>query len=882
MEGWIDAPGWCMMQPSPRMRIRDAQIKAGLLFLCGSFALVSSVIAAPRVEFNRDIRPVLSDNCFACHGPDAKQVKGGLRLDLREVATKPGKSGAVAIVPGKPAESELVRRIFTTDADDQMPPSESHKILTTAQKDLFKRWIAEGAEYQGHWAYMPPQKIAVATNANPIDQLVQRRLKELRLKPAREADHRVLARRLHFDLVGLPPAPEEVAAFERDRSPDAYDRLVDRLMASPNYGERMAIGWLDVVRFADTIGYHSDVPRNIWPYRDYVIRSFNRNKPFDRFTREQLAGDLLPDPTMEQKVASGFNRLLLTTEEGGAQPKDYESRQLTDRVRAVGAVWLGQTIGCAQCHDHKFDPITARDFYSLGAFFADVSEAAIGKREPGMFVPDEAQAQELARNNQIVSSLQRGFDAPHPELAEAFATWERNQLAAMADEGKAIVPASTNDISAGDVAAPETAKSAKPPTKEIASLLKMPSEQRTAKQRENLLAHFKEQAPELADLRKALAAARKARDDFEATIPRTLITERSSEPRTVRILARGDWMDETGERVVPALPAFLAKPGAGVSGGPMNRLDLANWIVSRDNPLTARVVMNRLWQQFFGVGLSKVLDDLGAQGEVPPKQAVLDWLACEFMDSGWDMKHMVRLIVMSTTYRQTSIARRELLERDPENRLLARQSRWRLDAELVRDNALSLAGLLDPTIGGPSAKPYQPSGYWENLNFPTRTYEASTGASQYRRGLYTWWQRSFLHPSMLAFDAPSREECAAERSRSNIPQQALVLLNDPTYVEAAGAFAARILRESKGDDTARITWAWRQTLARTPVPKEIATLRELLEKHRRQYQQDRAAAESFLKVGQTVPPADLDAAELAAWTNVARALLNLHETITRA
>jgi hypothetical protein len=859
-----------------------------LWLLLPFLALVSSAAAAPKVDFNREIRPLLSDNCFACHGPDTKKMKAGLRLDQREAATKPLKSGGIAIVPGNPEASELVRRIFADDSDDLMPPAQSHKTLTAAQKELLKRWIAEGAEYRGHWAYEVPKKPAVPVGENPIDSLVRARLKESGLTPSREAERRILARRLHFDLIGLPPKPEDVAAFERDQSPDACEKLVDRLLASPHYGERMAIGWLDVVRFADTIGYHSDNPRNIWPYRDYVIRAFNENKPFDQFTCEQLAGDLLPGSGLEQKVASGFNRLLLTTEEGGAQPKDYESRQLTDRVRAVGSVWLGQTIGCAQCHDHKFDPITTHDFYSLGAFFADVKEAAIGRREDGMFVPTAEQARELKRHEQEVARVQKKLDAPHPELADAFAEWEQTQLAALArsEQVKATPNEKTpleDEANVDDrVKAAELAKDTKPPAKELARLLKIPAAERDAKQQAGLFAHFKEQAPELADLRKRLAAAKKARADFEATVPRTLITERSGEPRTVRILPRGDWMTETGEVVGPAFPAFLAKVGNDSAGRRLNRLDLANWLLARDNPLTARVVMNRLWKQFFGLGLSKVLDDLGAQGEPPPNQELLDWLACEFRDSGWDMKHMVRLIVASATYRQTSVATRKQLEHDPENRLLARQGRWRLDAELVRDNALALAGLLEATIGGPSAKPYQPDGYWENLNFPPRTYDASTGPSQYRRGLYTWWQRSFLHPSMVAFDAPSREECAAERACSNIPQQALVLLNDPTYVEAGRAFAVRILREGTGDDTSRISWAWQQALSRIPQPKEIVTLRTLLDKHRGQYQKDKAAAAFFLKVGNTPPPADLDLAELATWTNVARAILNLHETITRS
>ncbi len=381
--------------------------------------------AAVRVDFNRDIRPVLSDACFACHGPDARTVKGGLRLDLRDQATKPAKSGKTAVVPGHPEDSELVRRLLTTDADDLMPPPESHKSVSAAQRELLRRWIAEGAEYQGHWAYQPPVRPEVPQGAAAIDYLVHRRLLELGMKPSPEADRRTLARRLYVDLVGVPPNPEEVAAFEQDSAPGAYERLVDRLLASPQFGERMAIGWLDVVRFADTIGYHSDNPRNIWPYRDYVIRAFNSNKPFDQFTREQLAGDLLPQATLEQRVASAFNRLLLTTEEGGAQEKDYEARYLTDRVRSVGTVWLGQTVGCAQCHDHKFDPVTSRDFYALGAFFADIKEPIIGRREDGAFVPDDAQAPKLERHAREVTDLQAQYEGPHPELESAYSAWQR-------------------------------------------------------------------------------------------------------------------------------------------------------------------------------------------------------------------------------------------------------------------------------------------------------------------------------------------------------------------------------------------------------------------------------------------------------------------------
>lgn len=991
---------------------------------------------AENVQFNRDIRPILSDNCFACHGPDLKKLKGGLRLDLRDQAIKPAKSGKTAIVPGKPEESELVSRIFQKDADELMPPPESHKVLTQTQKELLRRWIASGAEYQGHWAYLAPAKPKAPGFWNGIDYLVQRRLKDIGLQPSPEAGRQTLVRRLYFDLVGLPPKPEEVEAFEMSPEPDAYAKLVEKLLASPHYGERMAIGWLDVVRFADTIGYHSDNPRNVWPYRDYVIKSFNENKRFDQFTREQLAGDLLPQSTVEQKVASAFNRLLLSTEEGGAQAKDYEARMLTDRVRAVSTVWLGQTIGCSQCHDHKFDPITQQDFYSLGAFFADLKEPIIGRREDGMLVPTPKQTADLARLENNLARLQSEYDMPRPAAVGA---WEQDALEAIENEknwtvlvpekpvatsgakltadkdhvvtierdppnGKdtyripvktsvkeitgfrlealrgdklagngpgrgadgnfvltefSVEDAQTNRIALAEATATfeasgypaaaaldgkiegadgwsvrgvtgvnhaihftlkepikndsettlafvihqasggnqvlgrfrlsvtsmpggvKAGKAAVPPS-DIADALKQERGKRTEEQSSKLAAYQRSAAPELAGLRKSLADARKAKTDFEATVARCLVSLSMDKPRTVRILPRGNWMIDSGEIVQPALPAYLASSARKAEDRALNRLDLADWLVTRDNPLTARVFMNRVWKQFFGTGLSKVLDDLGAQGEPPPNQDLLDWLACEFMDSGWDVKHMVRLIVTSQTYKQTSIASKELRARDPDNRELARQSRWRLDAELVRDNALAISGLLVSKIGGPSARPYQPDGYWENLNFPVRSYDASKGEDQYRRGLYTWWQRSFLHPSMVAFDAPSREECAADRNRSNIPQQALVLLNDPSYVEAARAFAVRILNESTGDAKARITWAWRQALSRTPRADEVETVGALLDKHLAEYRRDTKSAEALLKAGLTGAVQGLDPSELAAWTNVARVILNLHETITRS
>jgi len=834
-----------------------------------AFVVVSALVAAAeppvpaKVEFNRDVRPILSDNCFYCHGPDPKHREAELRLDVRDEAVK-----AKAFVPGNVKDSELIARILTDDADDLMPPPDSHKKLTARQKNILKAWIGQGAEYQRHWAYEKPVKAAIPAGENGVDVLVRKRLAEIGLKPSAEADRRTLIRRLYSDLLGLPPKPEEVAAFEGDKSPGAWERLVERVLGNPHYGERMAMGWLDVVRFADTIGYHSDNPRNVWPYRDWVIKSFNDNKRFDRFTLEQVAGDLLPDASRESRVGSAFNRLLLSTEEGGAQAKDYEARMLTDRVRAIGAAWMGQTTGCGQCHDHKFDPWTMRDFYSMGAFFADIKEPILGRREDGMIVAAAVEERKLAELDAALAEARKKLAAVQPKIDAAQKAW----VASLA-EGKTSLP--------GPAGAGKVSEADKKAAQQVAAIVRKPEKEWNAKQRQAVQDYFRNKVNmEFKAETDAVAKAEQARKAFYDPLPKCIVSVSSETKRVVRILPRGNWMDESGEVMKPALPQYLPRPR--IEGRDLTRLDLAQWLVSKDNPLTARTVMNRLWAQFFGTGISKVLSDLGAQGEPPVNGPLLDWLACEFMDTGWDMKHMVRVIVTSRTYKQVSIAGRELAAADPYNRELARQSRFRVDAELVRDNALAVSGLLVPKIGGPSAKPYQPERYWENLNFPTREWQNDSGEGLYRRGLYTWWQRTFLHPSLLAFDAPSREECCSERNRSNIPQQALVLLNDPTYVEAARVFAARILGECKGDTGRRIAWAWQQALQRDPDAEERKTVASLLERHLADYRKDAAAAESLLKTGAAPIPQGLDKAELAAWTHVARVLLNLHETITRA
>lgn len=754
-----------------------------------------------RIEFNRHIRPILSDRCYTCHGPDPGTREADLRLDRREIATAVREGyDRRAIVPGSPKRSEVIRRVHSTDPDVRMPPPDTRRPLSAREIALLEQWIEEGAEWQPHWFYVPPVRRAPPETAakefvrTPIDAFVAARLEKSGRRPSPPADPATLVRRLSFDLVGLPPPYEAIDAFQRDPSEAHYDVLVDSLLASPHFGERMALMWLDLVRYADTDGYHSDLHRNVSPYRSYVIRSFNLNKPFDQFTREQIAGDLLPHATTEQHIASGFNRIGQATKEGGAQPKEYLAKYAADRVRTVSVAWMASTVGCAECHDHKFDPFTQREFYEMAAFFADVNEKGVylnlNVLPPEMPLPDTQQAAELEDlDRRIREGRRRG------EHVEA-----------------------------------------------------------VLRQREELL----------------------------ADVPHMLVT-RSVEPRTMRLLRRGNWRDNEGPIVEPDVPAFL--PPLEVDGR-ATRLDLADWIVSEQNPLTARVFVNNLWAQFFGFGLSRVLDDLGAQGEWPTHPDLLDWLAVEFIESGWDVKHMVRLMVKSNTYRQSSRGDADLVASDPENRLLGRQTRVRLPAELVRDNALAVSGLLDRSIGGESVKPYQPDGYWSDIRTfgtdgPASQWEPSTGSDQYRRGLYTYWKRSFVHPSMLAFDAPDRQECTAMRARSNTPLQALVLLNDPSYIEASRAFAQRIIAEGGSTPNDRVAWAFRQALAREPQAAEVGELESLYQKQRAWYAQHPDEVGALVAVGQSPVPGDLEAADVASWTAVARALFNTHEFVTR-
>jgi hypothetical protein len=989
---------------------------------------LTAVAAEPPVpatiDFNRDVRPILSDNCFFCHGPDKNKRKADLRLDTRDGLFTAIEKTRFPAVAGHPEQSEIYKRIITADDDERMPDPKSGKHLTDREIAVLKRWIEQGAQFKGHWAYIKPVKSQIpelkSQIANPVDAFLLAKLQEHHLNFSKEADRATLIRRLYFDLLGLPPTPAQVDAFVNDPSPGAYDALVDQLLANPHFGERMAVYWLDLVRFADTIGYHSDTPRDITPYRDWVINAFNSNMPFDQFTIEQLAGDLLPNATVQQKVASGYNRLLQTTEEGGAQPKEYLAKYNADRVRNFASVWMAGTMGCCECHDHKFDPYTAKDFYSMAAFFADVREPGVGKREPGMPVPDDRQAAELARLESQVAPTRKNLDTQTPELASAQQIWETSladyrtidwtpltvvdvtaqsgafpkfaadqivsitrtvpdkdvytvrvkttlkgitalrldalteKVAAkitpagrapdgqfiltgfIATQGDAPVPlavptASNNfpatalwsttadqtkedhyavfeikepvgdgkeslltitlrfeagkkhvlgrfKLSATAAAPPVRAIKGKELPKEIVTLLKTDRAKRTPPQADKVAAYFRSITPLLDPVRAQLAANEKSRDEFLKTVPRSLIAVADA-PQVVRILPRGNWNTDAGEVVTPAVPHFLPQID---KKDRQTRLDLANWTVSKENPLTARVVVNRLWKLFYGTGLSKSLEDLGSQGEWPTHPELLDYLACDFQEHNWDVKRMIRLLVTTRAYRQSSYASPELKELDPFNRLFARQARFRLDAEFVRDNALSVAGLLTDRIGGDSVKPYQPASHWEFLNFPTRTWVHDKGANEYRRGLYTHWQRSFLHPSLVNFDAPSREECTAERPRSNTPQQALTLLNDPTYTEAARVFAQRILTECKSPElSTQLTWAWRTALSRNPKPEELQVLTALYTKHKSEYTDDPKAAVSLATAGEAPTTINLDPIELAAWISVSRTILNLHETITR-
>jgi hypothetical protein len=1026
--------------------------------------------AAP-TEFNRDIRPIFADNCYPCHGPDTAKRKAGLRLD-QESSAKAARDGVRAIVPGDLEASELFRRITAEEVSERMPPVKSGKSLSADQIDRIGRWISSGAKWQPHWAFQPPRRPRVPRVnradwvRNPIDEFILARLERERMAPSLDAPRGILLRRVSLDLTGLPPNRSEIVEFEADPAPDAYERVVDRLLASPRLGERLATPWLSAARYADTSGYQTDGPRIMWRWRDWVIDAYNRNLPFDQFTIEQLAGDLLPGATLDQKIATGFNRNHRGNSEGGIIPEEYAVEYVVDRVDTTATVWLGLTLGCARCHSHKFDPISQEDFYKVFAYFNNVPEHGraikLGNSPPLVKSPTRTQREQLDALRARLAGLEHEAREHEPEIASAQSAWEESlrecptvdpvdngQLVGRhcqripvhvrqsgtetptrfegparryttGPDGPALELDGRGFLDCGDVAAfgfldkftlmawikPAGARGgtifsrmidelegegysvvlehgkvqvnlvkrwlddairiettgrieenawthlaitydgsrvaagvkvffngqAAPAralldelnqtflTKEpfrlgagggpgarfdgaigatsvyraalddddigvcasaesIATLLQLAPARRSKHQANKLRRAFLAQGgPEWArSIHGSIASLKDAIDALVEAIPTTMVMEELPVPRATHVLVRGQY-DQPGPRVEPGVPDCLSAETVRERPRP-DRLGLARWVVDPANPLAARVAVNRQWQMLFGTGLVKTLDDFGAQGEAPSHPELLDWLATEFVRSGWDVKRLLRLIVTSATYRQRSRATPEGLRRDPENRLLARGPRLRLPAEMIRDQALWLAGLLVERTGGPSVKPYQPPGLWNEL--ADAEYVQDHGPSLYRRSLYTFWKRTIPPPAMAAFDAPGREACTVRETRTNTPLQALDVLNDVTFVEAARALAERVLGESGPAPEARLAAAFQAATARQPRPEELAILREGLKDQRERFRREPTAATALVRFGESIPDPRLDAPELAAYTAIAQLILNLDETITK-
>ena len=1004
---------------------------------------------ARAVRFDREIRPILSDLCLKCHGPDHSKRKGDLRLD-----TKDGLLGV--ITPGDPSSSELFQRITSHDHTERMPPVGTGKTPVAEQISLIKQWIEQGASWESHWALRPVERppLPRVKNSewvrNPIDAFILERLEREGLNPSPEADRTTLLRRATLDLTGLPPTPAEVDAFLADTRPDAYERVVDRLLASPRFGERMAVPWLDAARYADTNGYQSDGERFMWRWRDWVIDAYNANMPFDRFTVEQIAGDLLPNPTPEQIIATGFNRNHRGNAEGGIIPEEYAVEYVVDRVDTTATVWLGLTIGCARCHDHKFDPITQKEYYQVFAFFNNIPERGraikYGNSPPLISSPTRDQQTILRELEVRLREAEADFEATKPRLAEAQAAWEPTVAASEGEDwsfqralgarlsfdgdkekdnaparvpgrvGRAAAFDGSAFVNAGDVGkfgfydkftiaawvrldegqggpivsrmspadksdgyavvveggkvqvhltkrwlddalrvetmqplptsgwhhvavsydGSRVASGVKiyvdgrseplrvlldelnqtfanpapflvgaggasrfrgaidevgiyqdvltPEEVEVLAVVESPGaiaamarEVRTPAQSLKLSTYYLNQRadPTIRGTWERLAALRTARDRLIESFPTTMVMREQAEPRPTFVLTRGEY-DKPGERVERGVPSCFPPLPA---GAPVNRLGFARWLADPSHPLTARVAVNRDWQRIFGAGLVRTPEDFGTQGAPPSHPELLDWLAAEFMSSGWDVKSLQRLIVTSATYRQSSKAGPDLLKKDPENRLLARGARVRLSAEMIRDGALAMGGLLVEQLGGPSVKPYQPSGLWKELS--DSDYQQDHGPSLYRRSLYTFWKRTVPPPTMATFDASGREACSVRQVRTDTPLQALTMLNDVTFVEAARAMASRAIREGGENDEQRLGYAFRIATARTPRPEDLDILREALKAHRAHFQPRRDDALALLAVGESPRDEAIDPVEHAAFTAVGNLILSLDETITK-
>ena len=1019
------------------------------------FGIAACFAAEKPVDFNRDVRPILSDRCFACHGPDDKQRMANLRLDMHDGLFADRGSYKI-VAPGDPAASRLLARISAANRATRMPPPQAGAVLTDAQITLVRKWIEQGAHWERHWAFVAP--VAPAPPAvrnekwvrNPIDRFVLARLEREGLKPSAEADRATLLRRLSFDLTGLPPTPAELDAFLNDKSADAYQKQVERLLALPQYGERMAMQWLDLARYADTHGYHIDSHRDMWKWRDWVIDAFNRNMPFDRFGIEQLAGDLLPDATVQQRLASGFNRNHMVNYEGGAIPEEYQVEYVADRVDTTSNVFMGLTMGCARCHDHKYDPILQKDYYRFFAFFNTIAEKGLdgkfGNAAPVLELPTAEQASTAAWLQQAIAEHEAAL--PDKEINPLFTAWQETRAATLPEppgsgliayyplegnlgdssgnhrdghaaqsepmyapglpapaasfngkmhvefpafdgatpsrfavafwmrsaampemtvlaggpgfeigveeshpqpnfkrgsplfvqfqgrrwhsdriifgtqwhhvalnflDGKPALildgkPARMDSAGTAPLRAPgpltvddpreeafkgdigalrvydrplEVAEAEILSTHEpIRYVLSLAEGKRSKEHKERLRDYFlSHDAPEA--IRHAwieLASLKERQAQLRREIPTVQVMAEMGRPRETFILGRGDYRNH-GEKVTPGVPALLPPLP---KDAPANRLGLAEWLFSGQHPLTARVAVNRYWQLLFGIGLVKTTEDFGSQGDTPIQRDLLDWLAVEFQKN-WDIKAMLRLMVNSATYRQSSAVTAELLEKDPENRLLARGPRFRLPAEMIRDNALAMSGLLTRDIGGPSVYPYQPPGIWEELSrgetFTAQEYHESHGRDLYRRSMYTFWKRTVPPAALSTFDAPDREKCTSRRLITNTPLQALVLLNDPTYVEAARVLAAHAI-ESGADAQARLRLMFREATARYPTRSETAVLLELLDRRLANYKKQPADAAKLVAVGASRPER-MDPAQLAAWTMVASTILNLDETITK-
>ncbi len=800
---------------------RTRQIKLVVAALVCAFLPSITVQAQDSVSYNRDVRQILSNNCFKCHGPDARARKGRPQLDTFGTATQAWRSGKAPIVPGDPGASEMIRRVTSDIANYRMPPAEEGDALAPDEIATLRQWIAEGAEYEKHWSYIAPERPQLPEVSegrwprNDIDRFVLARLDREGLGPSAEADKYTLVRRVYLDLIGLPPTPDEMKHWTRRWNDRTYERLVDELLASPRYGERWAQMWLDLARYADSRGYEKDDFRTIWPYRDWVIRAFNADMPYDQFTIEQLAGDLLPNPTQDQLVATAFHRNTMNNDEGGTDDEEFRVAAVIDRVNTTYQVWMGTTMMCAQCHTHKYDPIEQTEFYESYAFFNQTQDSDKQDEQPTLAV---ASREKVARWEELkpqYADLKKEIDRVRKDLeAEGLSDADRARLEA-----------------------------------------------------------------EKTELEARFSPIKKEKEGLDKEIPVIPILRELSleERRETRVFSRGSFLNP-GDEVSPDTPdTFPPFPAE----FPRDRLGFAQWLMAPENPLTARVAVNRYWERFFGTGLVATPEEWGTQGELPSHPELLDWLAVEFRESGWSFKKLCKLIVMSATYRQTSAVSPESLERDVNNRLLARGPRFRLEAETVRDAALATAGLLSEKMYGPSVFPPQPEGVWNVVYNGERTYETSAGEDARRRGLYTFIRRTTPYPSMIAFDGTSREVCTIRRVRTNTPLQALVTLNDPVYIEAAQALARVVVAEGGTSDKRKARLAFESALARPPTSAELDRVVALYAQESAQFASTPEAALKMATDPIGPAPEGAEVAELAAWSTVANMLLNLDEFVTR-